>query len=295
MNLPLSAAHLGLGLIQGAATTLGAVADVLGAAMHTDRIDSYISPEKLASARLFLKTLAERRLPIDVRRKQLIQQLLPRIAELAVQGIYEESGQPSGWSGSGFFISHQDVLLTGYQPKPGHSYLFTNRHVARKEDITIKVDVKVFGDIGISAAAMLGRRDDIKVFPAVILASDKDHDISMLEIETGDREVSTIPLELDRRKINMGGDVLAFGQPLGLSQTVTKGMISGFEEVTEGVFMLQTDAAINPGNSGGPMVNMAGRVIGINSIKIAEADGVAFAHFLVDQISALRRRIAEQV
>ncbi len=294
MNLPLSAAQIGIGLMQGASTTLGMVADVLTGVLPSGRVDSYTSPD-LSTAQLFLKTLVERRLPIDVRRKQLIQQLLPRIAELRVEGTEEETGKQAQWLGSGFFISSQDVLLTQYQPKTGYSYLITNRHVGRIDDSTIKVEVKVFGDIGISAKILLGRREDIQTFPATILASDKNYDVSLLQIETGSRVVPTIPLELDLNRINMGGDVLVFGQPLGLSQTVTKGMISGFEEVGSGVWMIQTDAAVNPGNSGGPMVNMAGRVIGTDSIKIKDAEGIAFAYFITDQIAALRRHIIGQV
>ena len=148
---------------------------------------------------------------------------------------------------------------------------------------------KVFGDIGISAQALLGSREDVRSFPATILASDKDHDVSLLEIETGELAVKTIPLELDRGKISLGGDVLAFGQPLGLSQSVTRGMISGFERKEgNGVPTIQTDAAINPGNSGGPMVNMAAMAIGTTSFKVAGAEGVAFAYFVGDQLTALR-------
>lgn len=290
MNLLVSAAHLGFGFIQGLSTALDVFANVLSSTLSADRLDSYASPD-ISTARLFLRTLAERRLPIDVRRKQLIQQLLPRVSELIVQGIHEETGNPSQWLGSGFFINHQDVLLTGYQPKLGRSYFFTNRHVGRKDDSTIQVTVKVFGDIGISAQALMAKRDDIKTFSAIILASDKDYDISLLEMETGGLVIPTIPLELNKKRISMGGDVLVFGQPLGFSQTVTKGMISGFEKIEENIWMIQTDAAINPGNSGGPMVNMAGKVIGINSIKIKDAEGIAFAYFIADQIAALRRQI----
>ena len=81
----------------------------------------------------------------------------------------------------------------------------------------------------------------------------------------------------DSDKLNVGDWVLAMGSPFGLEQTVTAGIISAKDRVTEAGStpfqqFLQTDAAINPGNSGGPLVNLAGEVIGINT-QIATSSG----------------------
>lgn len=88
--------------------------------------------------------------------------------------------------------------------------------------------------------------------------------------------------------IYVGDDVIAIGNPLGVEfqGTTTKGIISGtnraftFKEDNKEIFMsglIQTDASINPGNSGGPLINNTGEVIGINTIKLSEAEGIGFA------------------
>ena len=88
--------------------------------------------------------------------------------------------------------------------------------------------------------------------------------------------------------IYVGDDVIAIGNPLGIEfqGSTTKGIISGldrtflFEENGEKIFMeslIQTDASINPGNSGGPLIDISGNVIGINTIKLNEAEGIGFA------------------
>ena len=64
--------------------------------------------------------------------------------------------------------------------------------------------------------------------------------------------------------------------PVGLGHSVTSGVFSGHREI-EGVALLQTDAPINPGNSGGPLVDETGRVLGINTLKLRDTDGIGFA------------------
>ena len=83
-------------------------------------------------------------------------------------------------------------------------------------------------------------------------------------------------------KLNVGDWVLAIGSPFGWDQTVTAGIISAKDRVTDKLFQqfLQTDAAINPGNSGGPLVNLAVEVIGINTqieTRTGVYNGIGFA------------------
>ena len=92
---------------------------------------------------------------------------------------------------------------------------------------------------------------------------------------------------------------MAVGSPFGLSQTVTTGIISATERndvhINEYESFLQTDAAINPGNSGGPLVDMDGRVVGINSAIVTGSrgnDGVGFA--IPIDLAAQHRRQADQ-
>jgi len=87
----------------------------------------------------------------------------------------------------------------------------------------------------------------------------------------------------DSDRTRVGEEVLAIGNPLGLDQTLTRGIVSGMNRILpETPFsllepLIQTDAAINPGNSGGPLVNRCGEVIGINTAVIAEAQNIGFA------------------
>ena len=93
-----------------------------------------------------------------------------------------------------------------------------------------------------------------------------------------------------------GEDVVALGSPAGLTNTVTRGIVSAvrragksFNSVaTESATLIQTDAAINPGNSGGPLVNSSGEVIGINTFKKTKSEGLNFAVSIVDILQQLQ-------
>jgi len=84
----------------------------------------------------------------------------------------------------------------------------------------------------------------------------------------------------DSAGVRVGDDVVAIGNPIGLDQTMTRGIVSGLNRTLPGVAdspMIQTDAPINPGNSGGPLVDRCGRVIGINTLISEDAQSIAFA------------------
>jgi S1-C subfamily serine protease len=84
----------------------------------------------------------------------------------------------------------------------------------------------------------------------------------------------------DSTTIKVGDEVVAIGNPIGLDQTMTRGIVSGLNRVLPGVSdeaMIQTDAPINPGNSGGPLVDRCGQVIGINTLISEDAQSIGFA------------------
>jgi putative serine protease PepD len=145
-----------------------------------------------------------------------------------------------GATGSGFVIDP-------------NGYLLTNNHVVA-DAITIKV--------------ML---NDGREFAAKILGRDASYDLAVLKIEATGLKALQFG---NSDKVQVGDPVIAIGSPLGLSGTVTQGIISAKDRpVTAGdsnsatsfISALQTDAAINPGNSGGPLVDATGAVIGVNS------------------------------
>ncbi|OPL12443.1 MAG: peptidase [delta proteobacterium MLS_D] len=149
--------------------------------------------------------------------------------------------------GSGFIIS-----------KDG--YLFTNNHVIeRADEITVRLS-------------------NGNEYIATVKGSDKNTDIALLKIEADEElPAATLGKSADLR---VGEWVMAIGNPFGLSQTVTAGIVSATGRVIgAGPYdnFIQTDASINPGNSGGPLFNMAGEVVGINTAIVAQGQGIGFA------------------
>ncbi len=115
---------------------------------------------------------------------------------------------------------------------------------------------------------------DERRFEAKVIGTDPPTDIAVIKID-GDG-LPTAQLG-DSDKVEVGDWVLAIGQPLGLAKTVTAGIISAKGRASVGIAdyedFIQTDAAINPGNSGGPLVNLRGRVIGINTAIASRSGG----------------------
>ncbi len=111
--------------------------------------------------------------------------------------------------------------------------------------------------------------------PAELVGSDERSDLAFLRIATG-RGLPAIPLG-DSDRIEVGDLVLAIGNPFGIGQTVTSGIISARARATPGarsdVSFIQTDAAINPGNSGGALVSMDGELVGINTAIFTRGGG----------------------
>jgi len=140
--------------------------------------------------------------------------------------------------------------------------IITNNHVVNKAD-----DIKVF-------------LSDKREFKAKLVGTDAKTDVAVLKIEaTGLPTVAWA----DSDKLEVGEFVLAVGNPFGLTQTVTLGIVSALGRaagIAEYEDFIQTDAAINPGNSGGALVNVAGELVGINTAVIGKnlgVEGIGFA------------------
>jgi len=117
---------------------------------------------------------------------------------------------------------------------------------------------------------------DRREFDAKVIQQDDKSDIAVLRIEGGDARFPYLEFE-DSDSIEVGDQVLAIGNPFGVGQTVTSGIISALARTDVGrsgaqVF-IQTDAAINPGNSGGALIDMAGKVVGINTAIFSRSGG----------------------
>jgi len=136
-------------------------------------------------------------------------------------------------------------------------YILTNHHVV---DGALEIRVEL---------------TDNRTFTAKMVGSDPPSDLAVLKIEA--KDLPTIQLG-DSDKVRVGDPVLALGNPMGIGQTVTSGIVSAKGRTTglsDGSFedFLQTDAAINRGNSGGALVNTSGQLIGINSQILSPSGG----------------------
>src|SRR6185503_14254245 len=144
------------------------------------------------------------------------------------------------------------------------------------------VIVKADGLIVTNAHVVKGA-DEIRVvlhdrreFDAKLVTQDERYDLALLRLDTAGEKFSAIELR-DSDSIEVGDVVLAIGNPFGLNQTVTSGIISALARSAGGVndssFFIQTDAAINPGNSGGALVSLDGRLIGLNTAIYSQTGG----------------------
>jgi Do/DeqQ family serine protease len=117
---------------------------------------------------------------------------------------------------------------------------------------------------------------DRREFDAKILLTDKKTDLAVLRINTGKEKLPTVPFG-NSDELEVGDLVLAIGNPFGVGQTVTSGIVSALARTNIGVSdfrsFIQTDAAINPGNSGGALVSVNGRLIGINTAIFTRRGG----------------------
>jgi Do/DeqQ family serine protease len=156
--------------------------------------------------------------------------------------------------GSGVLVSPEGVVVT-------------NNHV-----------IQGSGDTEITVALTDGRE-----FPAKVILKDEQTDLAVLRLDAGGVQFSSIEFS-DSDSLEVGDLVLAIGDPFGVGQTVTSGIVSALARTQVGIsdyqFFIQTDAAINPGNSGGALVDMDGRLIGINTAifsKSGGSHGIGFA------------------
>jgi putative serine protease PepD len=202
------------------------------------------------------------------------------------------SSSSGGGNGSGVFLT-------------ADGYLLTNTHVVTLDGATssVKVEVKTY---------------DGHIYPAKVVGTDPTNDLAVIKVSAG---IQFTPIDFaDSSALNVGDATLAIGAPLGLSNTVTKGIVSALNRTIQvasaaapdnssggglqfyngsgdsiNLRVIQTDAAINPGNSGGALLNQQGQLIGIN-VAIANAGGTSGSIGVGFAIpSNVAKRIAEEI
>src|SRR5262245_49547295 len=124
------------------------------------------------------------------------------------------------------------------------------------------------------------RLSDDRKFAATVVGRDPKTDLAVLKVDPGSGPLPVAELG-DSDKLRIGQWAIAIGNPFGLDRTVTAGIISATGRTRVGVAtyeaFIQPDASINPGNSGGPLLNLDGRVVGINTAIVSTGQGIGFS------------------
>lgn len=210
----------------------------------------------------------------------------PSVATISV------SSASGGGNGSGVFLT-------------ADGYLLTNTHVVTLDGSTSSVNIEV-------------KTYDGHIYPAKVVGTDPTNDLAVLKVSA---PIQFTPVEFaDSSALNVGDATVAIGAPLGLSNTVTKGIVSALNRTIQvasaaapdnsnggglqfyngsgesiNLRVIQTDAAINPGNSGGALLNQQGQLIGIN-VAIANAGGTSGSIGVGFAIpSNVAQRIAQEI
>lgn len=188
---------------------------------------------------------------LDGEYAKLTAAVVPSVVSIDTAGVRNERlidglGRPRSRSvptqgqGSGVIVSHEGHVVTNYHVVAGQQQI----------QVTLPSDDGKAG----------------KTLPALLIGEDRLLDIAVLKIEGDGTKFQ--PLKFgDSSQVRRGQLVFAIGNPFGLGETITQGIISAVERSLSDTQrdLFQTDAAINPGNSGGPLVNLQGEIIGINS------------------------------
>jgi Do/DeqQ family serine protease len=216
----------------------------------------------------------------------MLSAVTPGVVNIAVKGLVRERNPllqdpffrrffnvPQG---QGYEERETQATGSGVIVDAAQGYVLTNAHVVENET-SITVTTK-----------------DNRKYPAKLVGRDTATDVAVLKIEPG--HLTAVPFG-DSDKLQVGDFVVAIGNPFGLGQTVTSGIVSALGRTGLGIEgyedFIQTDASINPGNSGGPLVDLHGQLVGINTAILAPGGGnigigfavpISMARSVMDQL-----------
>jgi serine protease Do len=181
-------------------------------------------------------------------------QVSPSVVSISAMSInpFDRAERISRVAGSGVIIDGSGILLT-------NSHVVFGRHIIQ---VTL---------------------DDGTTLPAKLVGADPVLDVAVIRIPTPTHGTLPVATLGDSDALRVGDDVFALGNPMGLDQTMTRGIVSGINRqlsdmpYSSAEPLIQTDAPINPGNSGGPLVDRCGRVVGISTVMMPNAQNIGFA------------------
>ena len=191
----------------------------------------------------------------------MLHQVMPAVVNILSQGRYNASNEPFAdpeelkergrQNGKDFEAVGSGVVVNAEK-----GYILTNAHLTNQ------------------ATRMTVTLSDGRRFTAKLIGQDTPSDLAILQITA--HNLTAIPFA-DSNQVQVGDFVVAIGNPYGLNQTVTSGIVSALERNDLGIEgyedFIQTDASINPGNSGGALVNLKGQLVGINTAILAPSGG----------------------
>jgi serine protease Do len=192
----------------------------------------------------------------------ILQKVMPSVVNVKVQGTAERSADSPNEDpdyveqGENMPTRRFEGLGSGVIVDATHGYILTNAHVIRRaKTITVALS-------------------DGRNFKATLVGADAPSDVALLQVKaTGLTELVWANSDV----LKVGDFVAAIGNPFGLNQTVTSGIVSAMQRSGLGIegyeSFIQTDASINPGNSGGALINLKGELIGINTAILGPAGG----------------------
>jgi serine protease Do len=184
----------------------------------------------------------------------------PAVVQILVQTLAPLGNEESQHAG---FVSEQEATGSGVIVDPD-GYIVTNAHVVRNAR---RIEVKIL------RSDARGEEPHGHLMPAKLIGLDRQVDIAVVKIEAHNLPALAF---VDSDNLRQGQLVLALGSPLGLQNSLSHGVVSAtFRQLDPETPMvyIQTDAPINPGNSGGPLLDIAGRVAGINTMIYSQSGG----------------------
>ncbi len=238
---------------------IAVLAGALGVTIHSRNVPVFIDTAHAASIEQGTLTSFS----------PIVKKAMPAVVNISSSKVVKEQGMPNGFFEDPFFRQFFGGRIPQQQPRSQRAtslgsgvvvspdgYILTNNHV-----VDGATDVKV----------SFANKEE---YPAKIIGTDKYTDIAVLKINKSG--LATLPLA-DSAKAQVGDVVLAIGEPFGLGQTVTMGIISAKGRAGLGIErfedFIQTDAAINQGNSGGALIDSRGELVGINTAILSGQTG----------------------
>lgn len=217
-----------------------------------------------------LKKVPDSRDQIEMSYAPLVEQASPAVVNVYTKKVVQRSDIMRDIFGRRFTTGPgtqervQNSLGSGVIVSPD-GVIVTNHHVVEGADEFLVV------------------LSDRREYPAELILADERTDLAVMRIDVGAEQLPALSYA-DTRRVAVGDLVLAIGNPFGVGQTVTSGIISATARTDVGVsdyaFFLQTDAAVNPGNSGGALINTRGELVGVNTAIFSRSggsNGIGFA------------------